>query len=238
MDMKKAKDLINSIADQLENGFVACNRCGDQEDTASLDVMDEVRQLRSMLNNAAPAGTKLVPMVMNDAMAQACIDAEIKYNRDMGEPAPFIELWDAVIKAAPDYLEDMHSEYPVAIDALEMVRHMQWIKERIEANQDIPDQDYSRFFGQVAELLNRHPERRSQLEWSLEEDDVQSILDFAGDSGDVSPLTLRVGWIEAASGKYSYGLLCSLTEYPDEGAILLREMPKPMEGLHDHSTKH
>lgn len=53
-----SRALIDQIIEQLEKGFVVCNSCGDQEDTATLDVMDDLRRLRFLIaaasNRAAP----------------------------------------------------------------------------------------------------------------------------------------------------------------------------------------
>ena len=42
--------LVESVIAQLEDGFVRCSRCGDQEDTKDLDVMHELKDLRALLN--------------------------------------------------------------------------------------------------------------------------------------------------------------------------------------------
>lgn len=53
-----ALELLNRCIADLEIGFVACKRCGDQEDTATLDVMDGLRKLRGMLADTEAAHAK------------------------------------------------------------------------------------------------------------------------------------------------------------------------------------
>ena len=45
----EAKIIIDRVVEELENGFVACERCGDQEDTATLDCMTDLKRLKSLL---------------------------------------------------------------------------------------------------------------------------------------------------------------------------------------------
>jgi len=45
-----AKILIDRVITELEVGFIACNRCGDQEDTATLDCMDDLKRLQDILS--------------------------------------------------------------------------------------------------------------------------------------------------------------------------------------------
>ena len=53
-----ALELLNRCIADLEIGFVVCKRCGDQEDTATLDVMDGLRKLRGMLTDTEAAHAK------------------------------------------------------------------------------------------------------------------------------------------------------------------------------------
>lgn len=46
--------MLNKIIAELEGGFVACQRCGDQEETAILDCMYDLKNLRNLLA-AAPS---------------------------------------------------------------------------------------------------------------------------------------------------------------------------------------
>lgn len=45
----EAKIIIDRVVEELENGFVVCERCGDQEDTATLDCMTDLKRLKSLL---------------------------------------------------------------------------------------------------------------------------------------------------------------------------------------------
>ena len=53
-----SRALLDQIIEQLEGGFVACSSCGDQEDTATLDVMSDLLRLRFLL---ADAGNRAAP---------------------------------------------------------------------------------------------------------------------------------------------------------------------------------
>lgn len=53
----EAVSILADVIRELENGFVRCETCGDQEDTATLDCMDELRRVHYMLS-AAPEGKK------------------------------------------------------------------------------------------------------------------------------------------------------------------------------------
>lgn len=46
----EAKIIIDRVVEELENGFVACERCGDQEDTATLDCMTDLKRLKAILS--------------------------------------------------------------------------------------------------------------------------------------------------------------------------------------------
>ncbi|CAN7639661.1 Lar family restriction alleviation protein [Paraburkholderia terricola] len=52
-----ATKLLDAIISDLEGGFVRCEHCGEQEDTATLDVVPMLRDLRTLLaaNGAMPA---------------------------------------------------------------------------------------------------------------------------------------------------------------------------------------
>jgi len=41
--------LLSSACDEIDTGFVACSRCGDQEDTKDLDFADDLKQVKDML---------------------------------------------------------------------------------------------------------------------------------------------------------------------------------------------
>lgn len=51
----EAKEIIDRVVEGLENGFVRCERCGDQEDTATLDCMIDLKRLQSLLTAAPTA---------------------------------------------------------------------------------------------------------------------------------------------------------------------------------------
>lgn len=46
----EAKIIIDRVVEELENGFVVCERCGDQEDTATLDCMTDLKRLKALLS--------------------------------------------------------------------------------------------------------------------------------------------------------------------------------------------
>ena len=50
-----ARILIDRVVADLDGGFVACNRCGDQEDTATLDCMGDLKRLQEILAHPASA---------------------------------------------------------------------------------------------------------------------------------------------------------------------------------------
>ncbi|MCK7542921.1 hypothetical protein MLC59_01890 [Marinobacter bryozoorum] len=50
----EAKEIIDRVVEELENGFVRCERCGDQEDTATLDCMSDLKRLQSLLTVTHP----------------------------------------------------------------------------------------------------------------------------------------------------------------------------------------
>lgn len=52
-----SRALLDQIIEQLEGGFVACSSCGDQEDTATLDVMSDLLRLRFLLADAGNRAT-------------------------------------------------------------------------------------------------------------------------------------------------------------------------------------
>lgn len=68
--------LIDQIIEQLEKGFVVCNSCGDQEDTATLDVMDDLLCLRSLIaaasNRSAPDEREIAARAL-DGMADTLV---------------------------------------------------------------------------------------------------------------------------------------------------------------------
>lgn len=51
--LPNGRALLERIIEQLEKGFVVCNRCGEQEDTATLDVMDDLRRLHLLVTTVA-----------------------------------------------------------------------------------------------------------------------------------------------------------------------------------------
>jgi RNA polymerase-binding transcription factor DksA len=48
--------LIDRALEEIENGFVACETCGDQEDTKNLDFVDDLKMAKSELLIAAERG--------------------------------------------------------------------------------------------------------------------------------------------------------------------------------------
>lgn len=41
--------LLDRALEEIENGFVPCQRCGDQEDTKDLDFVDDLKAVKSEL---------------------------------------------------------------------------------------------------------------------------------------------------------------------------------------------
>ena len=52
-DVAALVERLSKVIRDLESGFVACERCGDQEDTATLDCMPELTSIRNALAAAA-----------------------------------------------------------------------------------------------------------------------------------------------------------------------------------------
>jgi len=44
--------LLDRALEEIENGFVACERCGDQEETKSLDFVDDLKSAKSEVRKA------------------------------------------------------------------------------------------------------------------------------------------------------------------------------------------
>lgn len=51
--VKAARSIVSDCLTDLENGFVRCERCGDQEDTATLDVVPLLRDCLAKLQGAS-----------------------------------------------------------------------------------------------------------------------------------------------------------------------------------------
>lgn len=99
----QAKILINRVVEELENGFVACERCGDQEDTATLDCMSDLKKLKGLLakpGDGVPDGWKLVPIEPTEEMRESFHRADDRYENGFGE-APDSH-WRAMLNHAPD----------------------------------------------------------------------------------------------------------------------------------------
>lgn len=45
----EARAIVDQVVAELEAGFVRCERCGDQEDTATLDCMSDLKRLQALL---------------------------------------------------------------------------------------------------------------------------------------------------------------------------------------------
>jgi hypothetical protein len=48
-NLNNALILLDRVLEQVETGFVACQTCGDQEDTKNLDFVDEIKMAKSEL---------------------------------------------------------------------------------------------------------------------------------------------------------------------------------------------
>lgn len=97
----QAKILIGRIVEELENGFVACKRCGDQEDTATLDCMSDLKKLKELLamSGSAPEGWKPVPERASEAMLDAGRLAGVPGLITCRDAAT---VWHAMLEAAPN----------------------------------------------------------------------------------------------------------------------------------------
>ena len=49
VNINNALILLDRALEEIERGFVACARCGDQEDTKSLDFVDDLKMAKSEL---------------------------------------------------------------------------------------------------------------------------------------------------------------------------------------------
>lgn len=47
--------LLDRALEEIENGFVACSTCGDQEDTKNLDFVDDIKTAKEELVKAVNA---------------------------------------------------------------------------------------------------------------------------------------------------------------------------------------
>lgn len=91
-----SRALLDHVIDQLEGGFVACSSCGDQEDTASLDVMDDLRRLRFLL---ADAGNRAATDTDEQEIQDAFVAGFICAGGDADEAAD----------QAPQYISCLHA---------------------------------------------------------------------------------------------------------------------------------
>ena len=46
-NLNAALILLDRALEEIENGFIACNRCGDQEDTKDLDFVDDLKAVKA-----------------------------------------------------------------------------------------------------------------------------------------------------------------------------------------------
>ena len=49
INISNALILLDRALEEIENGFVACSTCGDQEDTKNLDFVDDLKMAKSEL---------------------------------------------------------------------------------------------------------------------------------------------------------------------------------------------
>jgi recombinational DNA repair protein RecR len=49
VNINNALILLDRVLEEIENGFVACKTCGDQEDTKNLDFVDDLKMAKSEL---------------------------------------------------------------------------------------------------------------------------------------------------------------------------------------------
>lgn len=49
LKINSALILLDVIIKNMDNGFVKCERCGEQEDTKNLDFADDIKSLKKIL---------------------------------------------------------------------------------------------------------------------------------------------------------------------------------------------
>lgn len=89
-------------------GKVSCCRCNAEIEVQNTNTPYAVELWNRRAHHSAsvPDGWKLVPITPSDEMCTAAMQAEIKSNAECGEPAPFSDIWDSMISAAPDTPDD------------------------------------------------------------------------------------------------------------------------------------
>ena len=55
-NLNAALILLDGILEELENGFVACKTCGDQEDPKDLDCIDNIKSIKTELMQMVQGG--------------------------------------------------------------------------------------------------------------------------------------------------------------------------------------
>ena len=98
--MPEAKAIINQVVEELESGFVACRRCGDQEDTATLDCMGDLRTLQALL--AANPGNEWI----------RCSDIDEKTAERVARA-----FWRRIYPYRNEYPKELPSPCPVEFSA-------------------------------------------------------------------------------------------------------------------------
>ena len=79
-------------------------------------------------------------------------------------------------------------------------------------------------------LIRWHRDSGTSVAWrvSLDEKAISLLLDTVGSALEPNPITMGVGEVRDEDGGAGYGLFVYMTEYPEEGVILLAELPRPV----------
>lgn len=72
----EARAIVDQVVAELEAGFVRCERCGDQEDTATFDCMGDLRKVQCLLSASQQPSGEWVPSEPTDEMLEACLFSE------------------------------------------------------------------------------------------------------------------------------------------------------------------
>jgi len=78
--------LTDQILEQIEHGFIACNRCGDQEETKNLDFVSDIKEVKNLLLNLAKKDQLEESKIKNiraEIKEKILYDLQASYDTDM-----------------------------------------------------------------------------------------------------------------------------------------------------------
>ncbi|MCK4843251.1 MAG: hypothetical protein KAT04_15425 [Methylococcales bacterium] len=52
INLNNALLLLDRAIEEIDGGFVRCERCGDQQQTKDLDFVDDIKEARNILSNS------------------------------------------------------------------------------------------------------------------------------------------------------------------------------------------